>query len=107
VSLIRSNLKRSVEERLEALMQLQALVERFRQTGWVPTTDLSDIDELWDVGDGSYDTLLCSTMTLRAFGLECRLLNLDRLIDIKRATGRPKDFKAIAELEIIRDRRKT
>jgi hypothetical protein len=107
VSLIESNLKRTVEERLEALMQLQALVEEFRKRGWMPTTDLGDIDTLWEVGDGGYNTLLRSTVRLRAFGLQCRLLNLDRLIEVKRAAGRPKDFEAIAELEIIRDRRKT
>jgi hypothetical protein len=35
-----------------------------------------------------------------------RLLDLDRLIEVKRATGRPKDFEAIAELEIVRERRR-
>jgi len=33
-------------------------------------------------------------------------LNLDRLIEVKRAAGRPKDFEAIAELETIRDERR-
>jgi hypothetical protein len=38
------------------------------------------------------------------FGVECRCLTLERLIEVKRAAGRPKDFEAIAELEAIRDR---
>jgi len=38
-------------------------------------------------------------------GVECRCLTLERLIEVKRAAGRPKDFEAIAELEAIRDRR--
>jgi predicted nucleotidyltransferase len=37
------------------------------------------------------------------FGVECRCLGLDRLIQVKRAAGRPKDLEAIAELESLRD----
>jgi hypothetical protein len=33
-------------------------------------------------------------------------LNLEKLIEVKRAAGRPKDFEAIAELELIRDAKK-
>jgi hypothetical protein len=28
---------------------------------------------------------------------------IDKLIEVKRAAGRPRDFEAIAELELIRD----
>ena len=31
------------------------------------------------------------------------LAYLDKLIEVKRAAGRPKDFEAIAELEAIRE----
>jgi hypothetical protein len=34
-----------------------------------------------------------------------RPLNVDVLIDAKRAAGRPKDFEALAELEIVREER--
>jgi hypothetical protein len=47
--------------------------------------------------------LLPSTSLIRAFDIECRCLNLDRLIEVKRAAGRPKDLEALAELEAIRD----
>jgi hypothetical protein len=71
------------------------------------TTDVGDLDALGEVtGGGSYEALLPSTFVIRAFGVECRLLDLDRLIEVKRATGRPKDFEAIAELEIVRERRR-
>jgi hypothetical protein len=71
------------------------------------TTDLGDVDLLGEItGGGGYDALLPSTEAVRAFGVDCRLLNLDQLIAVKRAAGRPKDFEAIAELEIIRDRPK-
>jgi hypothetical protein len=32
-------------------------------------------------------------------------LNLDRLIEVKRAAGRPRDLEALAELEAIREER--
>jgi len=32
-------------------------------------------------------------------------LNLDRLIEVKRAAGRPKDLEALAELEAIQEER--
>ena len=37
----------------------------------------------------------------------CRVLDLDTLIQVKRAAGRPKDFEGIAELELLRDREKS
>jgi len=39
------------------------------------------------------------------FGVECLCLGLERLIHVKRAAGRPKDFEAIAELEAILEER--
>jgi predicted nucleotidyltransferase len=41
-------------------------------------------------------------------GTPCRCLNLDKLIQVKRAAARKKDLEAIAELEALleeRDRR--
>jgi len=71
------------------------------------TTDIADLDILGEiVGGGGYDALLPSTVVIRAFGVDCRLLNLDRLIEVKRAAGRPKDFEAIAELETVRARQR-
>ena len=35
-----------------------------------------------------------------------RCLDLQKLIDVKRAAGRPKDFEAIGELELLRDKRR-
>lgn len=34
-------------------------------------------------------------------GLECRFVNLETLIRLKRAAGRPKDLERIAELEAL------
>ena len=35
---------------------------------------------------------------MEIFGLTCMVLDLEMLIEAKRAAGRPKDFEAIAEL---------
>ena len=51
------------------------------------------------------EALLPASSLIRAFGVECRCLNLDRLIEVKRAAGRPKDLEALAELEAIREER--
>jgi hypothetical protein len=71
------------------------------------TTGIGDLDVLGEiVGGGTYEALRPSTISIRAFGVECLLLNLDRLIEVKRAAGRAKDFEAIAELETIRSQRR-
>lgn len=70
------------------------------------TTDIGDLDLLGEItGGGTYDTLLPTTASIRVFGVECRCVTLDKLIEVKRAAGRPKDFEAIAELEVIREQR--
>jgi len=67
------------------------------------TTDIGDLDLLGEIiGGGAYEALVTSTVTIRVFGIDCRCLTLDTLIELKRAAGRPKDFEAIAELEAIR-----
>jgi predicted nucleotidyltransferase len=71
------------------------------------TTDVGDVDLLGEItGGGGYDSLVPATVSIRVFGVECRCLTLDKLIEVKRAAGRPKDFEAIAELEAIREERK-
>jgi hypothetical protein len=71
------------------------------------TTDIGDLDLLGEItGGGDYDALAPSTTIIRAFDIECRLLNLDRLIEVKRAAGRPKDFEVVAELETIREQQR-
>ena len=58
------------------------------------------------VGGGTCDSLLPDAEAVHVFGVECLCLGLDRLIQVKRAAGRPKDLEAIAELEAIRDERR-
>ena len=70
-------------------------------------TKLGPIDLLGEItGGGAYEQLLDSTALVTAFGIDCRCLTLDRLIEVKRAAGRPKDLEIIAELEALREERK-
>ncbi len=65
-------------------------------------TKLGWIDLLGEItAGGRYEALLPATEMFKLFGLEVRCLSLARLIEVKRAAGRPKDFEAIAELEAI------
>lgn len=71
------------------------------------TTRLGDIDLLGEiVGGGGYAELEPHTIWLEVFGIRCRCLDLDTLIDVKRAAGRPKDLEVIAELVAIRESRR-
>jgi hypothetical protein len=44
-----------------------------------------------------------SARAVEAFGQRVRCLDLRKLIEVKRAAGRPKDLEAIAELEALLD----
>jgi predicted nucleotidyltransferase len=69
-------------------------------------TDLGSVDLLGEIiGGGGYDKLLPFSSELDAFGYRLRCIDLGKLIEVKRAAGRPKDFEAIAELEAILDER--
>jgi hypothetical protein len=69
-------------------------------------TSLGDLDVLGEVtGGGRYEDLLTKSTIAIVYGVECRCLDLDTLIHVKRAAGRPKDFEAIAELEALREER--
>lgn len=69
-------------------------------------TDLGDLDLLGEItGGGGYDDLDRHTIQVEAFGLALRCLDLETLIRVKKAAGRPRDLEAIAELLVIRDER--
>jgi hypothetical protein len=72
------------------------------------TTDLGDLNLLGEiVGGGGYPKLEPHSITLELFGRACLCLDLPKLIEVKRAAGRPKDLEAIAELELILGERLT
>ena len=69
-------------------------------------TSLGDLDLLGEVtGGGGYEKLLPFSDEFEVFGVRCRFVNLEKLIELKRAAGRPKDFDALAELEALLEER--
>ena len=67
------------------------------------TTKLGDLDLLGEItGGGGYTDLMPESIEIELFGVHCRCLGLAKLIEVKRAAGRPKDLEALAELEAIR-----
>ncbi|CAN5751278.1 hypothetical protein BH11GEM1_BH11GEM1_14070 [soil metagenome] len=68
------------------------------------TTSIGSLDLLGEiVGGGTFDDLLAHSSVMRIFGRDVRVLDLDALIRAKRAAGRPKDFEALAELELLQE----
>jgi predicted nucleotidyltransferase len=70
------------------------------------TTDAGPLDCLGEVaGIGRYDAVSPRSHDAELFGIHCRFIDLDALIETKRAAGRLKDLDVIAELEAIREER--
>jgi predicted nucleotidyltransferase len=79
------------------------------RAGWnfTLTTDHGDIDLLGEAtGAGTYERLLPYTEEVTAFGITCRVVTLERLIQIKRAAGWPKDLIVLAELQALLEERR-
>jgi predicted nucleotidyltransferase len=71
------------------------------------TTQYGDLDLLGEVtGGGTYEELLPFTQEVTAFGITFRVVTLERLIQLKRAAGRPKDLEVIAELQALLEERR-
>ena len=67
-------------------------------------TSAGELDVLGEVaGGGVYETLLPRSEIRELFDLKCRFVDLQTLIHLKRAAGRPKDLERIAELEALRE----
>ncbi|MBU3666107.1 MAG: hypothetical protein FGM15_09580 [Chthoniobacterales bacterium] len=72
------------------------------------TTALGDLDLFGEIPGGrTYEELLPDTEERIVFGHSCRVVTLDKLLHLKRSTGRAKDLEVAAELEEIRHRKKS
>jgi predicted nucleotidyltransferase len=66
------------------------------------TTSLGYVDLLGEITlGGTYEDLLPHSQPIELFGKQCMCLGIRRLIEVKRAAGRPKDIEAITELQAI------
>jgi hypothetical protein len=71
------------------------------------TTTAGDIDLLGEiVGGGTYEELVPDSLEVDLLGRRCRCLTLGKLIQVKRAAGRPKDLEVIAELQALLEERR-
>jgi predicted nucleotidyltransferase len=69
-------------------------------------TAFGDLDLLGEVSAiGGYQELLPLSKEVTAFGVRCRRANLEPLIRMKRAAGRPKDFEILAQLQALLEER--
>ena len=65
-------------------------------------TELGALDLLGEVaGGGTFAEVVRFSEEMEIFGRRCRVVNLEKLIQLKRAAGRPKDLEAIAELQAL------
>lgn len=71
-------------------------------------TSLGDVDLLGEVtGGGTYEQLAPYSAEASAFGRRFLCVGLERLIQLKRASGRAKDLLVLAELQtLLEERRK-
>jgi hypothetical protein len=71
-------------------------------------TDLGKLDCLGEItGIGDYDKVLGRSEVMRLSFGECRVLDLEALIEAKLAAGREKDAGAVRFLRAIKDKPKT
>ena len=76
-------------------------VSHLRTTGHkLASTNAGPLDVLGSINDGlRYEDLASSVDILEVAGHEFQVLSLERLIELKRALGRPKDLAALPVLE--------
>jgi len=68
------------------------------------STRLGALDLFGEIsGGGTFEALVPHTIALELSGRRIRCLSLEKLIEVKRAAGRPKDLEAVAELEALRE----
>ena len=70
------------------------------------TTTIGDLDLLGEIaGGGTFDALVDESESTTIDGQPVRFVSLRRLIALKRAAGRPKDFDGLAGLEALLEER--
>jgi hypothetical protein len=70
-------------------------------------TDIGRLDCLGSIkGIGDYQKVKDESVTVETGGVRLKVLNLDALIESKKAMNRPRDRQAVAELEAIKKLKK-
>jgi predicted nucleotidyltransferase len=108
----KENIKRLVEALLPLHPKLRGAPENLpflwdeetvsKGLNFTLTTSLGWLDLLGEITTGgTYEDLVSDSVRINVSGYDCLCLGLRRLIEVKRAAGRRKDFEAIAELQVI------
>ena len=67
-------------------------------------TDVGNVDFLGEVQPiGFYPTVLQHSFSVEVFGIQCRIIDIDTLIQIKKIISRAKDTVVALELEAIKE----
>lgn len=73
-------------------------------TNFTFETSIGDIDLSGEVsGVGLYEDVVMRSEEFELYGRKVKVLDLNALIDAKRAAGRPKDLLVLPELEALRE----
>ena len=68
-------------------------------------TDVGQVDCLGAVlGIGDFEAVKRRSISIEVDDFSCRLIDLDALIEAKKAMGRPRDLAAVQELEAIKEK---
>jgi hypothetical protein len=94
-----------LDPRLRMVPQRPPLPAAASLVGWknlYVTTSLGQVDFLGQVtGVGDYATVRANAVDFDMGTFNCRVMSIEDLIRSKRAMGRPKDLRAVVELERI------
>lgn len=90
---------RGIEKGLPFFMDTR----QFRSTPLMTLVTTEGFIDVLDIvkGVGGYPECLERSRVIEGFGISFRVLDLEALIDSKRATGRPKDIDHLPELEAL------
>lgn len=56
---------------------------------------------------GSFERIWEKAITISLFGLPCKVISIDDLIEVKRSMTRPKDLATLKELELLKKKTQT
>src|SRR5687767_1627713 len=77
-----------------------------RGSNFTLKTTMGDVDILgYITGGGEYQELIAHTITIDVEGVSCLCLDLETLIQVKKAAARKKDREAIEELQALKQER--
>ncbi len=95
--------KTRTQEKWQELSEL-SVDQLVRANNLYLQTDCGGLDLLGSLREiGSYQKVNELSEKVEVFGMPCKILNMNSLIEIKKSIGRPKDIQVVLELEAIKE----